>query len=74
MKIELANSKAIVTGGARGIGLEISKQLLAKNCHVIAIGRDKESLDRLKKENPNNVGIHVVDLAKQDEVKDLITT
>lgn len=74
MKIELANSKAIVTGAARGIGLEISKQLLAKNCHVIAVGRNKKSLERLKAEYPDKVSIYVVDLINQDEVKHLAAT
>ncbi|MBA8904428.1 SDR family NAD(P)-dependent oxidoreductase [Aminobacter ciceronei] len=30
----------LVTGGARGIGLELSRQLAAKGAHVIAVGRD----------------------------------
>ena len=38
-----ALSKAIVTGGAQGIGFAITNQLVAEGCKSIAlIGRDKE--------------------------------
>jgi len=38
--------KILVTGANRGIGLEICKQLLAKNCEVIATARDHEKLTK----------------------------
>lgn len=37
------NTKAIVTGGAQGIGFAVAKQLVAEGCKSIAlVGRDKE--------------------------------
>ncbi|AMS41506.1 MULTISPECIES: SDR family NAD(P)-dependent oxidoreductase [Aminobacter] len=51
----------LVTGGARGIGLELSRQLAAKGAHVIAVGRDAASLDALAKQLHGSVTIQQVD-------------
>ena len=40
----LQNKKAIVTGGSRGIGLEIARSLLQQGADVLITGRKKESL------------------------------
>ncbi|WP_432287608.1 SDR family NAD(P)-dependent oxidoreductase [Aminobacter sp. BA135] len=53
----------LVTGGARGIGLELSRQLAAKGAHVIAVGRDAASLDALAMQLHGSVTIQQVDLA-----------
>lgn len=42
--------RAIVTGGTRGIGKEICRQLLAQNYDVSFIGRDKESGKTIEEE------------------------
>ncbi len=38
----------VVTGGSRGIGLEIAKMLLAQNARVVICGRKQEGLDAAK--------------------------
>lgn len=42
--------QAIVTGGTRGIGKEICRQLLEKNYHVLFIGRDKQAGAEIEQE------------------------
>lgn len=39
---------AIVTGGSRGLGKELARELLARNLRVIVDGRDPTTLDRLR--------------------------
>lgn len=40
----LRGNKAIVTGGSRGIGFAIAKELAAKGCKVVITGRNMKSL------------------------------
>ena len=42
--------RALVTGGARGIGLDIVKELLKKGADVIALGSNQLHLDNLSKD------------------------
>jgi NAD(P)-dependent dehydrogenase (short-subunit alcohol dehydrogenase family) len=41
---------AIVTGGTRGLGKELARELLAKGLLVIIDGRDAVELERARKE------------------------
>ena len=47
MKIKGKN--VIVTGGASGVGKDLTKQLLERGCNVAAIDINKENLENLKK-------------------------
>lgn len=42
---ELAETTAVVTGGARGIGYAIAETLLRIQCTVVIVDRDREALD-----------------------------
>ena len=44
MDLQLTGKRAIVTGGSRGIGLEVARQLLAEGVDVAIIARDEERL------------------------------
>lgn len=43
-RIELAGRVAIVTGGGRGLGLAITRELLQRGCRVAICGRDAETI------------------------------
>jgi NAD(P)-dependent dehydrogenase (short-subunit alcohol dehydrogenase family) len=43
---QLAGKIAVVTGGSRGIGLAIARQLAAESCAVTVTGRDPQALQR----------------------------
>lgn len=48
--MELAGQLAVVTGAGRGIGEAISKRLAAMGAFVLLIARDKERLERVRRE------------------------
>lgn len=61
----------MVTGGNSGIGLQIAKDFLAEGAEVYITGRNKEKLDKVKR-NLNHDRLHTIvwdiaDIAKQKE-------
>ncbi|MDA0988823.1 MAG: SDR family NAD(P)-dependent oxidoreductase [Chloroflexi bacterium] len=50
--MSLAGKKAMVTGGSRGIGLQISRIFLENGIDVLAVSRDSVKLDQAKNELP----------------------
>jgi 3-oxoacyl-[acyl-carrier protein] reductase len=44
MDLGLTDRACIVTGGSRGIGLEVARQLLAEDARVLLVGRNEEAL------------------------------
>lgn len=57
--------RALVTGGTRGIGFEISNMLLKKGYEVVFTGRTKETVNKaLEKYNNSNVQGVVMDMSK----------
>jgi NAD(P)-dependent dehydrogenase (short-subunit alcohol dehydrogenase family) len=48
LSYQLDNKVFLVTGGSRGIGLEIAKLLLAQNARVVICGRKQTGLDAAK--------------------------
>jgi 3-dehydrosphinganine reductase len=66
---------AFITGGSSGIGLELSKQLVAEGAHVVILSRDLEKLDaacqevkNARKSSSQRVDIAQVDVTNQDQV------
>ena len=61
---------ALVTGGTSGIGKEIVKELLDKNCIVITCYHNNEELANKTKEELNNEDLLVIkcDVSNEDEV------
>ena len=48
MKLGIEGKVAFVTGGAQGIGREITKSLLAEGCKVVATSRNREALAQIE--------------------------
>ena len=44
MDLGLTDRACIVTGGSRGIGLEVTRRLLGEGARVLVVGRDEEAL------------------------------
>jgi NAD(P)-dependent dehydrogenase (short-subunit alcohol dehydrogenase family) len=58
-QLDLSGRRAIVTGGASGIGLETSRRLLASRCAALTLwDRDEAALRRAIGELPRNAPIH----------------
>ncbi|OCW57637.1 SDR family oxidoreductase [Hoeflea olei] len=72
MTLDLGRSTALVTGGARGIGRELTRQLVARGASVIVVGRNMEHLKAVQAEHPQAVTVRAVDLACAQEVDRLV--
>nr|BFD32308.1 SDR family oxidoreductase [Pigmentibacter ruber] len=63
---------ALVTGGNRGIGFEVCRQLAKKGFHVVLSSRnDKKGKDAVKKLNEENLSISYlkIDVTKESSIK-----
>lgn len=65
---------AVVTGGVRGIGLAITKELLSNNAKVVVCSRNKEEVEKTCKELSVMGEIYGIecDVSKQENCKKLI--
>ena len=73
LSYNLEDKVVVVTGGTRGIGLEMASVLLGQNAKVVICGRKQESLAAAKSElngNDNLLGIQA-HIAKEEDVEDL---
>ncbi|SFR02679.1 uncharacterized oxidoreductase [Lentzea waywayandensis] len=62
--MKLTESTTLVTGATRGIGRELTRQLVACGAQVVAVGRDHDSLAALAAEHGDRVHPWPVDLAE----------
>jgi 3-oxoacyl-[acyl-carrier protein] reductase len=72
----LADQKAIVTGGSRGIGLEVARALLRAGAQVVLCGRKADSVERAVQELKKSVEgckVHgfTADVSSSDAVREL---
>src|SRR5688500_10756650 len=75
MDLQLEGKIIIVSGGAKGIGLGIVKQLAAEKAIPVSIGRtEKDNIEGIRDlTNKNLVAHHVVaELTKPEECKNAI--
>lgn len=70
---DLENKVAVVTGGSRGVGLELTKILLKQGAKVIICGRKQEGLDAARADlgETDNLLIVQAHIAKEDDVTNL---
>ena len=75
MDLELSGKRAIVTGGSRGIGLAIAKQLAAEGVVVALAARDAAALaaaaDEIRKAG-GKASTHIVDTGSDESVKAMV--
>ncbi len=71
----LDGKKALVTGGSKGIGLEVARALLAEGAAVVICGRDQTALDQASKDLEKNPGgkiaAHRADVSDSKQVEAL---
>lgn len=72
---EVAEKLAVITGGTRGIGVEIARQLLAKGASVVVNGRNltDEATDLVSSHGAERVKIDLGNVADPAYCADLIT-
>ncbi|MES2415448.1 MAG: SDR family NAD(P)-dependent oxidoreductase [Pseudomonadota bacterium] len=66
--LDLTGRHAVVTGGARGIGLAVAKRLAESGAKISLWDRDKEALDQAAKELPLDSQLIQVDVANEKSV------
>lgn len=70
--MQLQDRTILVTGGARGIGLALTRRFLAEGAKVIAVGRDGERLARLQEMHARRITAWPVDLSVPAETDAMI--
>ncbi|HZA24198.1 MAG TPA: SDR family NAD(P)-dependent oxidoreductase, partial [Dehalococcoidia bacterium] len=60
MYLELEGKKALVTGGSRGIGKAIARELITSGCDVAIFARNLETLELTARELSQETGRQVV--------------
>ena len=72
----MKNKIALVTGGTSGIGKEIVKELLDKECIVITCYHDNDDAANKTKEEFNNDNLFIIkcDISNEQEVIDMFNT
>ena len=63
--------KALITGASSGIGRDMAKYLGKKGVDLILVARNKEKLEEVKTEIKTNVEIITMDLASEENCKEL---
>ncbi len=70
---DLAGKRFFITGGSRGLGLEICKALLSLQSHVVTCARSKStSIEKLEQKFGDNFSFFRADLSNDDEIQTLI--
>lgn len=69
--ISFAGRTVLITGGSRGLGLELARQFLVEGAHVALMARDADELERalaeLRETRPRVMGVEC-DVTQPDEV------
>ena len=62
---------AVITGGSRGLGLALARELVNENCNVTLLARDEDELKRAKKEldHLNRGEVHIIVCDVTDHVQ-----
>ena len=78
MDLELAGKRALVTGGSRGIGKAVARQLALEGADVAIAARDRDRLDRAAAELSADTGGRVVaatvDTGRADSIAEMVRT
>lgn len=70
--MRLDSRTVLVTGAARGLGRELTRQLILRGADVVAAGRDRDRLDALAADHPGRVWPWPVDLSDPGAVDGLV--
>lgn len=70
--IDLSGKNVVVTGGSRGIGLEIARALLRAGANVLITGRSEDSVGKGLAELGGTAAGFAADVAREDDVARLV--
>jgi NAD(P)-dependent dehydrogenase (short-subunit alcohol dehydrogenase family) len=72
---DLRGQVAVVTGGSRGLGLAIAREMAEAGCRLVRAAHDADELERARKDVQSAGGDVLVvrcDVTRQDEVNELL--
>jgi NAD(P)-dependent dehydrogenase (short-subunit alcohol dehydrogenase family) len=76
MDLELSGKTAIVTGGSRGIGKAVARELAAEGVEVAVVARDDEALaaaaEEIERETERRVIAAPADTSSDDSVREMV--
>ena len=73
IKFDFKNRTALVTGGAQGFGLDITKRFLSSGAKVIIWDIDPEMLQKTMKDlNNPNLSSNVIDVSNYEQVESCV--
>ena len=55
--IDFAGRVVVITGGSRGLGLVLARQLAAEGARLCLLARDPEELERARRQLPGNAEV-----------------
>jgi NAD(P)-dependent dehydrogenase (short-subunit alcohol dehydrogenase family) len=68
--MSLTDKRVVIIGGSSGMGLATARAAAAADAYVLIAGRSKEKLHRAMEEIEGEVEGHVLDVTREDEVRD----
>lgn len=69
------NASVIITGGSRGLGLELARRFAEEGAHLTLLARDESELERARQEltaTGADVLVHSCDVGSQKQVQDAV--
>ena len=73
-EFEVKRMVAVITGGSRGIGLGIAKELLKEDFTVVLTSRNEsEEVTELKAKYTNKVHFVSCDISKEEDINNLVS-
>ncbi len=71
-RFDFSGRTVLLTGGARGIGRELTRLLVGRGARLITVGRDTDMLRQLEAAHPGSVATFTADLAVAGQVQSVI--
>lgn len=74
-KLELQGKTVFITGGSRGLGLELARRFAEKGARLFLVARNKEELQRARQTltaNGASVEVQVCDISNQQQVEEAV--
>jgi NAD(P)-dependent dehydrogenase (short-subunit alcohol dehydrogenase family) len=70
-EISFENRVVVITGGSRGLGLVLARQLAAEGANLVLLARDEQELDRARLQFPDGAEVMTVrcDIRKRDDIR-----
>jgi NAD(P)-dependent dehydrogenase (short-subunit alcohol dehydrogenase family) len=75
--IDLRGCVAVITGGSRGLGLQLARELAAEGCSIALCARDEEELRRARTDVESHGGIaftHTCDVSDRGQIEHFINS